>query len=436
MSPRIPNSPLIRLPEPYKTKYELRDTSWDEDLLVFQLQPSKDQGDDVQNPPQPLHHDELHFSDLVKENPRTSLSQSDNTTWARACRSSVSYIMWDGNEVPTVGHIWNIVYALVSLYPSEETFRLSFASERSEKLLEQIKATGIAKDVPKFLKPEYKTQQQILVSRAAFWQGAGSPFGTRAVWIAHPSTHNHLRDLVTDFHRIPLDYIVTSNSSSHLVNAQQPSRPGKPPPGSTIYSRYIRHLDEFFSMVHLDYENDIHLRLFNEWQNNPQVAADCNESCTLEQNREYLRRINSDPHRMAVLGRFNDNYFAYFEIYWAKEDHIGAYYPAQDWDRGCHSLVGDERFHGRHRATVWWESLIHYIFLDEPRTTCVIGEPKATNEPAPSCDFLHGIHIDEWVELANRRFATVRCERARFFEAVSFGGTINNENIEPVKARL
>lgn len=85
-----------------------------------------------------------------------------------------------------------------------------------------------------------------------------------------------------------------------------------------MYSRYIPHLNEFFSVYALDYTNDQHLRLFNTWQNDPRVAKAWNETGTLDQHREHSRKIHEGPHRIAVLAKFNDIFFSDLELYWAK----------------------------------------------------------------------------------------------------------------------
>lgn len=94
---------------------------------------------------------------------------------------------------------------------------------------------------------------------------------------------------------------------------------------------------------------------------------------------------------------------------------------AGDWDRGRHSLVGDVRFRGRHRASAWWSSLIHYLFLDDPRTMTVVGEPKYTTANVLGYDMDNGFHIHRLADLPHKRSAIVRCERLRFFQAVGFG---------------
>ncbi|KMP01393.1 aerobactin siderophore biosynthesis protein iucB [Coccidioides immitis H538.4] len=426
--------PLVRLPEPYRTKYEIWQSPSRSNGRIFQLRLSSEQDSSTSQPPEPLHNDTLLFSELISSPQSRLPSASDNTDWARACRCLVSFITWDGETAPTVGQIWIIVYAILSVWPAEEYFRLSLSGAQNDQLREEISATGLGRRFPERAGSE--KVEDVIISRAAFWQGAASPFGNRPAWVAQRQGTDSSRFQAPDYPAFPLQYTITTEFSNRPVHVQHPVRPAKPARGATIYSRYIPHLDEFFSMVHLDYQDETHLALFHKWQNDPRVAVNWNETGTLEEHREYLRKIDLDPHQMAVLAKFDDNYFAYFEIYWAKEDHMGTYYPALDWDRGRHSLVGDAKFRGPHRAMAWWTSLIHYIFLDEPRTTCVVGEPKATNEPVLGYDAAHGFHIYKWGDLPHKRSAMVRCERIRFFEIVNFGSVTSSGTAKSTKPKL
>ncbi|KAL8388208.1 hypothetical protein RB599_003108 [Gaeumannomyces hyphopodioides] len=248
---------------------------------------------------------------------------------------------------------------------------------------------------------------ELLVLRSAFWQGAASPFGPRPVWAPDEAG-------VSGYPAPALDHQLTDEPGTALC--WHPRRPAKPRPGSVVYSRYVPHLRETFSMVALDYRDEAHLGLFHAWQNDPRVSQGWNETGTLEQHREYLRRAHEDPHQVTVLAAFEGVFFAYFEIYWGKEDRLGAYYSAGDFDRGRHSLVGDVRFRGPHRVSAWWSSLMHYMFLDEPRTMNLVGEPKYTNSTVLGYDFVHGFGVDKFVDLPHKRSGLMRCSRERFFQ--------------------
>lgn len=193
---------------------------------------------------------------------------------------------------------------------------------------------------------------------------------------------------------------------------RHPLRPMKP--RGEVYRRFDARLGAWISLRTLDIELD--LARFNRWQNSARVANFWQEEGSLEQHREYLDKLAADPHTVTLIGCFDDQPFAYFEAYWAKEDRIAPFYEAGDYDRGIHMLVGEEHHRGPHKVASWLSALTHYLLLDDPRTQRVVAEPRADN--AKMIGYLQGqrFHCEKEFDFPHKRAALMVLGRERFFE--------------------
>lgn len=226
---------------------------------------------------------------------------------------------------------------------------------------------------------------------------------------------NSSSQLPTYFPPPPAQYVFTNN-------IRHPLRPKPPRQGETFYTRFIPSLGEYLSFrvaslsphpvahagpVHssaslahrsvlgaqepLTQQNATStstiagasdVELLHKWMNDPRVAYSWGEDGPIEHQREFLEGGLKNKHSMPVIGCFDGKPFAYFEIYWVKEDRLGAYLggTAGDHDRGLHLLVGEQEFRGGHRVKVWLSALIHYCWLADSRTQAVMLEPRVDND--------------------------------------------------------
>ncbi|MGH8486786.1 MAG: GNAT family N-acetyltransferase, partial [Pseudomonas sp.] len=167
-----------------------------------------------------------------------------------------------------------------------------------------------------------------------------------------------------------------------------------------------------FSLRTLDIDSD--LTLFNRWQNNPRVANFWQEQGSLEQHREYLEKIARDPHIFSAIGCFDDQPFAYYEVYWAKDDRIAPFYQVEEFDRGLHMLVGEEHHRGPLKVDCWLRSVLSWMLLDEPRTQRVVSEPRADNDKMIHYMTSVGFYKEKEFDFPHKRAALMRLERADF----------------------
>ncbi|KAG0645829.1 N(5)-hydroxyornithine:cis-anhydromevalonyl coenzyme A-N(5)-transacylase [Hyphodiscus hymeniophilus] len=407
--------PLIKLPHPFLTTYRVHtvpNTSPAEFILTLDEQPPA--GRPL---PRPLHLDSLSWLDLSFKPNDECPPISDNSSWARACRSPQTSFQWTKKSPPSLGQIWNVIHAIYLAHPTFEYFRLTLLGPENEVIRNELLSTGLGIEHPKPWR-SVEHSDELLVLRSAFWQGAASPMGPRPIWAVGDGTDGPMRQNLAQYPIMPENHQITMKFPEQAVYARHPTRRPKPYPGSIAYSRYIPELDEHFSLEVVDWQDLEHLQLFNSWQNDPRVAQGWNETGTLDQHREYLHKLHLDPHVLCLFGRFNQCRFAYFELYWSKsqEDHYGAHYDAGDYDRGRHSLVGDASFRGSKRVNAWYASCIHYCFLDDPRTANVVGEPKATGSTILSYENSQGLVIGKYVDLGHKRSVHSICSREKWFQ--------------------
>ncbi|MFB4393658.1 MULTISPECIES: GNAT family N-acetyltransferase [unclassified Pseudomonas] len=187
-----------------------------------------------------------------------------------------------------------------------------------------------------------------------------------------------------------------------------------PKPRGEVYRRFDARVGAWVSLRTLEIEQD--LARFNRWQNNPRVAQFWQEDGSLEKHREYLDTLDADPHTLTLIGCFDDEPFAYFEAYWAKEDRIAPFYPADDYDRGIHMLVGEEGHRGPHKVASWLSALVHYLFLDDPRTQRVVAEPRADNGKMIGYMQDQCFHCEKEFDFPHKRAALMILGRERFFD--------------------
>jgi hypothetical protein len=407
----------IQLPHPYLTAYALADSGHGaEGSLRLEFSPRQPSA--AQPPPLPLHDTQTSFLLRPAPQPPTPAAAprppgQENTPAARAERAEMLTI-W-GRAETTAGQLWLIAYYIVSTHHTSELFQVAVhdaPQAEAAAVIAQLLlphplevAAAAAEGLP-------HPARRWILSRSAFWQGAGSPFGPRPVWVADPSTCLPLTPGIVEQ--------VTSEIAARGGHVRHPLRPPKPARRSVVYSRWIPHLGETLSMVALDWRLDAHLHAFHEWQNSPRVARGWNQTGTLDEHRAYLEALEKDPHALALIGRFDDELFAYFEVYWAAEDLLGAYYRADEWDRGRHFLVGNERLRGPPRVRAWWSGLAHYCFLDDARTQRVVGEPRESNVTVARYDREHGFWHECPVDLPHKRANLAMVSRDRFFRMAVF----------------
>lgn len=203
-----------------------------------------------------------------------------------------------------------------------------------------------------------------------------------------------------------LSYAMT-NGARHPRRASYPDR--------IVYTRHVPSFGHCFALRTASIEAD--LPGLHRWLNEARVNAFWGEAGTLQDHRAYLERQLAAPHVHPLIGLFDGEPFGYFEAYWAKEDRIAPFADPGEHDRGLHMLVGDTRWRGPACAAAWLPSLVHYLFLDDPRTQAVLCEPRHDNVRMIAYLREHGFAAIKPFDFPHKRALLMRTSREAFFDA-------------------
>ncbi|RDB23738.1 putative lysine N-acyltransferase C17G9.06c [Hypsizygus marmoreus] len=320
----------------------------------------------------------------------------------------------DANGLPiskaiSVADVWAGVYALFTLYRTNEHIPIRLiAIPNADEVHQYLLQAGLGRLSRSSKTPEL-ADKTIFLSRAAFWQGAGTTGYHDRGWLpsSAPST----------FPSLP------SFTRSELVIASHPLRPPRPRGGEVLYRRYCAAVGQTLEFIAFDLGADevsTHLATFHRWHNDERVNNAWGERGCLEKHRKYIEGVLADPGVLPIMMSWDGELMGYAEIVWVKENHVAQYIPADihvgDWDRGLHVLVGEEKFLGGGRSAVWLRSLVHFGFLADPRTGLVIGEPKESNAAMAKVAVSAGFHVHTTIDFPYKRSVLIINPRERFFE--------------------
>ncbi|KDR67514.1 hypothetical protein GALMADRAFT_258134 [Galerina marginata CBS 339.88] len=325
--------------------------------------------------------------------------------------------MLKGISIPD---FWAAVYALFTLYHDQEHIPiiLTLVSNVDE-INQYLLSTGLARTHVRPDARKFKSDNDVLfLSRAAFWQGAGTVGYHRRSWLRNPQP---------PFPNIP------SFTRNEKVIAMHPLRPKKPEQGEVLYRRWCSAVNQMLELRYFDLDgvhdetetgsnptkSSRHMEAFHRWHNDERVNSAWGERGSLETHRGYVEAVLADPHVLPCMLSWDGELMGYVEIVYVKENHVAQYYPAGvvpgDWERGVHVLVGEDKFLGGGRSEIWLRSLVHYLFLADPRTDRVAGEPRESNEAIFKVALHSGFHWQTTFDFPYKRSALLLNPREKFF---------------------
>ncbi|GGY73924.1 GNAT family N-acetyltransferase [Marinobacter zhanjiangensis] len=190
--------------------------------------------------------------------------------------------------------------------------------------------------------------------------------------------------------------------------------PRRPVTGDQIlYRRFSPALGKTLTLRQATVEKDG--ERFHRWQNDPRAARFWEYPWSRKRLDAMLDDRRADPHSLPLILEADGEAVGYFETYYVPEDRLGPYCEAGPFDQGMHVLVGERKFLGNRQTNLWLNTLSHFLFLSEPRTQRLWGEPRADNR-----GMLRYLQSTTWqhhgeFDFPHKRAALLSNSRHRFF---------------------
>lgn len=189
--------------------------------------------------------------------------------------------------------------------------------------------------------------------------------------------------------------------------------------GTLLYRRHCAAIDRSFSLRRFSLEAD--LARFHAWMNDPVVDEFWQQAWSREQLAGYLQAKIDSGHVIPAIGSFDDQPFAYFEIYDAAHDRLAPLYAVEPHDRGFHMAVGSGELRHRGLGRQWFLAMAHYLFMADPATQRLVGEPRV--DQARVRAWARSTAWQEWGEIAfpHKRAVLMVLSRERMFASFEGG---------------
>ncbi|WFC98197.1 hypothetical protein MYAM1_000921 [Malassezia yamatoensis] len=347
--------------------------------------------------------------------PFTDSSQEpdDNSLEARCKR--FAQVKQTASQQLSVVHVYVLVIAVFTLWPGEEYFVVHMQRKDQADLISFLLYSQLASHLPSTTETDTGNETQpLLVSRAKFWEGAGPMLA--GGWIPTLFTDDNARDLVKMSSSISHTQLLQLSTSVPRLSLESVQAINGP-----IYSRYIPELRQTLTFRCARSTSNADVDLVHRWHASDRVNKGWRQDMSREKHREYLAAQEKSSGCVALIGQWDNEPFGYLEIYNVRESNLFDYYSVDEYDRGFHALVGEEKFRGPHRVRSWMGGIIHLLFLLDPRTKLVVSEPRASNAKMVGYECMCGGHVEKLIDFPHKRAALVHIPRERFFQLCPIG---------------